>query len=69
VPTSYNQETEEELAARGFNVVIYANHLMRAAYPAMKRVALEILRNGRSAEVDNQLISINEVLELIPGTK
>ena len=69
VPTSYNQVTEEELAARGFNIVIYANHLMRAAYPAMKSVALEILRNGRSAEVDNQLISINEVLELIPGTK
>lgn len=69
VPTSYNQITEEELALHGFNVVIYANHLMRAAYPAMKRVAIEILRNGRSAEVDNQLISINEVLELIPGTK
>lgn len=69
VPTSYNQVTEDELAARGFNIVIYANHLMRAAYPAMKSVALEILRNGRSAEVDNQLISINEVLELIPGTK
>jgi phosphoenolpyruvate phosphomutase / 2-hydroxyethylphosphonate cytidylyltransferase len=68
VPTSYNIATEYELAERGFNVVIYANHLMRAAYPAMKRVALEILRNGRSAEVDNQLISINEVLELIPGT-
>ena len=69
VPTSYNEVTEDELAARGFNVVIYANHLMRAAYPAMKRVAHEILRNGRSAEVDDQIISINEVLELIPGTK
>lgn len=69
VPTSYNQVTEEELAMHGFNIVIYANHLMRASYPAMKRVANEILRHGRSAEVDNQLISINEVLELIPGTK
>lgn len=69
VPTSFNQVTDDELAERGFNVVIYANHLMRAAYPAMKRVAHEILRNGRSAEVDDQLISINEVLELIPGTK
>jgi phosphoenolpyruvate phosphomutase len=42
---------------------------MRAAYPAMKKVANEILKHGRSAEVDGQLISINEVLELIPGTK
>jgi phosphoenolpyruvate mutase len=69
VPTSYNSVTEDELAAHGFNVVIYANHLMRAAYPAMKKVANEILKHGRSAEVDGQLISINEVLELIPGTK
>lgn len=69
VPTTYNQVTEDELAARGFNIVIYANHLMRAAYPAMRGVALEILRNGRSAEVDDRLISITEVLELIPGTK
>lgn len=69
VPTSYNSATEDELASHGFNVVIYANHLMRAAYPAMKKVAYEILKHGRSAEVDGQLISINEVLELIPGTK
>lgn len=69
VPTSYNQVKEDELATHGFNIVIYANHLMRAAYPAMKHVAHEILRHGRSAEVDNKLISINEVLELIPGTK
>ena len=69
VPTSYNSATEDELASHGFNVVIYANHLMRAAYPAMKNVAYEILKHGRSAEVDGQLISINEVLELIPGTK
>lgn len=69
VPTSYNRVTEEELATHGFNVVIYANHLMRAAYPAMKYVAHEILRNGRSSEVDNQIISIDQVLELIPGTR
>lgn len=69
VPTSYNQVTEDELAAHGFNIVIYANHMMRAAYPAMKRAAHEILRHGRSSEIDKQLISINEILELIPGTR
>jgi phosphoenolpyruvate phosphomutase / 2-hydroxyethylphosphonate cytidylyltransferase len=68
VPTSYNSTTEDALAAQGFNVVIYANHLLRAAYPAMRRVADEILKNGRSAEVDAQLMNINEILELIPGT-
>jgi phosphoenolpyruvate mutase len=69
VPTSYNVVTEDELAQAGFNVVIYANHLLRAAFPSMKKVADEILMNKRSLEVDEQLMSINEILELIPGTK
>ena len=69
VPTSFNQVTEIELAERGFNIVIYANHLMRASYPAMQQTALEILRHSRSAEADKYLMSISEVLELIPGTK
>lgn len=69
VPTSYNTVTEAELAENGFNLVIYANHLLRAAYPAMKNVAQEILNHGRSHEVDSRMITINEILELIPGTK
>lgn len=69
VPTSYNTVTEAELCDHGFNVVIYANHMLRAAYPAMKHAALEILNNGRSYEIESEIISINEILELIPGTK
>ena len=69
VPTSYNKVTEDEMAAHGFNIIIYANHLLRAAYPAMKNVAHEILKNGRSSEVDKQIMSVNEILEVIAGTK
>lgn len=69
VPTSYNSITEDELAAAGVNIVIYANQLLRAAYPAMVDTARSILTNGRSLEVDKQLMSIKEILELIPGTK
>jgi phosphoenolpyruvate phosphomutase len=69
VPTSYNASTDDELADHGFNIVIYANQLLRASYPAMHRVAKSILENGRSLEVDKELISINEILTLIPGTK
>ena len=69
MPTSYNVVFEDQLAAHGFNIVIYANHLLRAAYPAMQRVAHEILRNGRSLEVDADLMSVKDILELIPGTK
>jgi len=69
VPTSYNAVTEEQLAEHGFNIVIYANQLLRAAYPAMQQVAHEILRCGRSLEVDKQLMSINDILTVIPGTR
>ena len=68
VPTSFNKTKEHELAANGFNIVIYANHLLRASYPAMRDVAKEILTNQRSYESDQSLISINEILSLIPGT-
>jgi len=69
VPSSYNAVTEDELANRGVNVVIYANQLLRAAYPAMVKTAESILAHGRSAEADSGLLSIKEILELIPGTK
>lgn len=68
VPSSYNQVKEKELYENGFNIVIYANHLLRAAYPAMKEVAKNILSNSRSKEVDKKLLSIKEILNLIPGT-
>lgn len=68
IPTTYNTVFENELASRGFNLVIYANHLLRASYPAMKKVAKSILINGRSYEADKELIDISEALSLIPGT-
>lgn len=69
VPSSYNSATEQELAAAGANIVIHANHLLRSAYPAMMSTAQSILRHGRSFEVDSEIMSINEILSLIPGTK
>ena len=68
VPTSFNQIKAEELKNNGANIVIYANHLLRAAYPAMVNVAREILKNDRSLEVEKQCMSISEILALIPGT-
>ena len=70
VPTTYNQFTETELAQWGINVVIYANHLLRSAYPAMVNCARSILAHGRSLEASNDYcMPIKEILELIPGTK
>lgn len=69
VPTTYNKILEDELIEAGVNVVIYANHLLRSAYPAMVEVAKSILINGRSFEVDNKCLPIKEILTLIPETK
>lgn len=65
VPTSFNTVTEAELTAHGVNIVIYANQLLRAAFPAMENVARNILRHHRAKEVDDQLLSIKQILTLI----
>lgn len=69
VPTTYNHITEDELSSWGVNIVIYANHLLRAAYPAMVNCAKSILEHGRSLEANDLCMPIKEILELIPGTK
>ena len=70
VPTTYNQFTEEELASWGINIVIYANHMLRAAYPAMVKCAESILQHSRSLEAsDEYCMPIKQILNLIPGTK
>jgi len=66
VPTTYNSFTEPEFKDMGANVVIYANHLLRSAYPAMVKTAETILKNKRSIEVDKLCIPIKTILELIP---
>jgi phosphoenolpyruvate mutase len=68
VPTAYNTVYESELSSRGVNIVIYANQLLRASYPAMLQVARTILEKGRSFEAENQCMSVDEILKLIPGT-
>ena len=65
VPSSYNTITESELVAHGVNIVIYANQLTRAAFPAMQKTAEDILRYHRAKEVDDRLMSIKDIITLI----
>ena len=70
VPTTYGQFTEAELAEWGINVVIYANHMLRSAYPAMVKCAERILETTRCQEAsDEYCMPIKQILNLIPGTK
>lgn len=66
VPTTYHAVTEEELHARGINMVIYANHLLRAAFPAMKKTAEAILKYHRALEADAFCLPVGEILTMIP---
>lgn len=65
VPTSFNQVTEEVLVSHGVNIVIYANQLMRAAFPVMKQTAEGILKAHRAKEVDSTLMPFSEIIRLI----
>ena len=65
VPTTYNTITEEELVAAGSKIVIYANHMLRAAYPSMMNVAESILTNSRSLEADNEVLPVKNIITLI----
>ncbi len=67
VPTTYNRVTESELAEAGVDIVIYANHLLRSAYPAMVKTAQCILENERACESEEYCMPIKEILHLIPG--
>ncbi|HPW18126.1 MAG TPA: phosphoenolpyruvate mutase [Candidatus Aminicenantes bacterium] len=67
VPSTYSQVSEEELAAAGVRIVIYANQLLRSAYPAMIRTAESILRHGRALESESESLPIRDILRLIPG--
>jgi phosphoenolpyruvate phosphomutase / 2-hydroxyethylphosphonate cytidylyltransferase len=65
VPTTYDRVYDYELARYGVNVVIYANHLLRSAYPAMAQTARAILKYGRSFESRRHLVSIDDFLKIV----
>ena len=69
VPSSYSIVKEEQLIKNGVNMVIYANHILRSIYPNMISTAESILKHKRAKESEKKLLSIKEILNLIPGTK
>ena len=65
VPSTYSKVYEKDLIKNGFKLVIYANQLLRAAYPAMQNTAKTILKNKRAFEADKKIIPIKEIINLI----
>ena len=65
VPSTYSKVYEKDLIKNGFKLVIYANQLLRASYPAMQNTARTILKNSRAFEADKKIIPIKEIINLI----
>ena len=65
VPSTYSKVYERDLVKNGFKLVIYANQLLRAAYPAMENAAKSILNKSRAFEIDKKIIPIKEIINLI----
>ena len=65
VPSTYSKVYEKDLIKNGFKLVIYANQLLRSAYPAMQNTAKTILKNRRAFEADKKIIPIKEIINLI----
>ena len=68
VPSTYNYVTEDDLFGSGISICIYANHMLRAAYPRMQQVAEGILRAGTGAYIQNMMASVKNIINLLPNT-
>ena len=65
VPTSYPQLTTQRIRSLGkVRMVIYGNHAIRASVTAMKSVFARILADGGIHEVQNDIVSVEEIFRL-----
>jgi phosphoenolpyruvate phosphomutase len=68
VPTTYAQITESRIEKMGISMVIYANHLLRSAYPAMVKTAESILHEESAFDASRRYCTpIKKVLNIIKG--
>ncbi|MBM32497.1 MAG: phosphoenolpyruvate mutase [Chloroflexi bacterium] len=65
VPTTYNSIKDSELKNLGFNIVIHANHLLRASYEAMSETASKIIDSDRSKEVDDKIVPVKKIFSIV----
>lgn len=64
VPTTYNNITEHQLFNSGFNIIIHANHMLRAAFKAMVDACAIIENNGCSAKLNDKIASVKNILNI-----
>lgn len=64
IPTTYSLSTSEELSKLGFNIIIYANHMIRSSYKVMSDYAQLILKNNRTYEIEKYCVSLKHIFTI-----
>jgi phosphoenolpyruvate phosphomutase len=68
VPTLFPTFTDDQLRAKGFNMVILANQPMRAAVKAVEETLDTLAQERRASAVDPHIATVEHLFELV-GTK
>jgi phosphoenolpyruvate phosphomutase len=64
VPTRYYSTPTDVFRRAGISTVIWANHLLRAAASAMQSVAQELFESQTLVNVEDRIVSVNEIFRL-----
>jgi len=65
VPTLFPDFTAEQLHAKGFQVIIWANQLMRASVQAMEGTLQTLVEARKASAVDPHIAPVNHIFELV----
>ncbi|MGI9344428.1 MAG: phosphoenolpyruvate mutase [Gammaproteobacteria bacterium] len=64
VPTKYYATPTEVLREAGFSIAIWANHLLRAAMPAMAATARTLAREQSLLSIEDRIAPVKEIFRL-----
>ncbi|NND54326.1 MAG: phosphoenolpyruvate mutase [Gammaproteobacteria bacterium] len=64
VPTKYYATPTEQLRDAGFSIAIWANHMLRAAIPAMQACAETLYREQTLRAVEDDIVPVKEIFRL-----
>jgi phosphoenolpyruvate phosphomutase len=64
VPTKYYATPTELLREAGFSIAIWANHMLRAAIPAMQHCAQTLYREQTLRAVEDDIVPVKEIFRL-----
>ncbi|MEG9883475.1 MAG: phosphoenolpyruvate mutase [Hyphomicrobiales bacterium] len=65
IPTTYYTTPTAEFRDANINLIIWANHTLRASLSAMKKLTLKIAETESIADTENDIASIDEIFSIM----